>query len=307
MTFSRRDFLASSASALAVGLGSRRAFAQAAAPQPPPETKFVDLRRGVGMFIGSGGTIGYLVNGAGAVAIDSQFANTATIAVAGLKTRTPKGIEMLLNTHHHGDHTGGNLVFRGAVNRIVGHVQCLEWHKKTAAAAKSESQTSFADTTFTDSWKSDFGDEVIQARYYGPGHTSGDAVYHLEKANVVHLGDLLFNRAHPNIDRAAGASTGNWITVLERVAKAHANDAIFIAGHAKDNSVQCAKADVLRFRDYLSLCMDTAKKAIAAGQAKEELQKMTALKGFEDNASPNARLTLGFVLGLCYDELTEKK
>ncbi len=303
MSVTRRGFLATSASTLALGLGRGRLFAQAAAP---PVTSFTDLRRGVGMFMGSGGTIGYLVNDAGAVAIDSQFANTAEIAVAGLKQRAPKGIEMLLNTHHHGDHTGGNLVFRGAVKRIVGHENCLAWHRKTAAAAKSESQTSFADTTFTDSWKTSFGDETIQARYYGPGHTSGDAVYHLEKANVVHMGDLLFNRAHPNIDRAAGASTANWITVLEKVGKAHSNDAIFIAGHAKDNNVRCAKADLMRFRDYLTLCMDTAKKALAAGQSKEELQKMTTLPGFEDNASPNARLTLGFVLGLCYDELSEK-
>ena len=305
MSVTRRDFLASSASALALGLNVRPASAQSAAA--PPVTSFSDLRRGVGMFIGTGGTIGYLVNSAGAVAIDSQFANTATTAVAGLKARAPQGIEMLLNTHHHGDHTGGNLVFRGAVKRIVGHVNCLEWHKKMAADAKSESQTSFADTTFTDSWKTSFGDETIQARYYGAGHTNGDAVYHFEKANVVHMGDLLFNRAHPNIDRAAGASTGNWITVLEKVAKAHSNDAIFIAGHAKDNIVQCVKADLMRFRDYLSLCMETARKARAAGQSRDELQKLTALKGFEDNASPNARLTLGFVLGLCYDELMEKK
>ncbi len=306
MSVTRRDFLTTSASTLALGLTARRTVAQPAAAAPP-ETKFVDLRRGVGMFLGTGGTIGYLVNTAGAVAIDSQFANTAAIAVAGLKTRSPKGIEMLLNTHHHGDHTGGNLVFRGAVTRIVGHVNCLASHKKAAADAKTESQTSFADTTFTDRWKSSFGDETIQARYYGAGHTSGDAVYHFENANVVHMGDLLFNRAHPNIDRAAGASTASWITVLEKVGKAHSNDTIFIAGHAKDNTVQCAKPDLMRFRDYLSLCMDTAKKAIAAGQAKDELQKMTALKGFEDNASPNARLTLGFVLGLCYDELMEKK
>jgi len=307
MSLTRRDFLATSASTLALGLAQPRLSAQPGAAQPPPETKFVDLRRGVGMFIGTGGTIGYLVNSTGAVAIDSQFANTAAIAVAGLKTRAPQGIEMLLNTHHHGDHTGGNLVFRVAVKRIVGHENCLAWHKKTAAAAQAESQTSFADTTFTDSWKTSFGDETIQARYYGAGHTSGDAVYHFEKANVVHMGDLLFNRAHPNIDRAAGASTASWISVLEKVARAHSNDTIFIAGHAKDNTVQCTKADVARFRDYLSLCMDTAKKSIAAGQTKEELQKMTALKGFEDNASPNARLTLGFVLGLCYDELTGKK
>lgn len=305
MPVTRRDFLTTSAATLALGLTARRGVAQPAAA--PPETKFVDLRRGVGMFIGTGGTIGYLVNAAGAVAIDSQFANTAAIAVAGLKTRSPKGIEMLLNTHHHGDHTGGNLVFRGAVTRIVGHVNCLASHKKMAADAKTESQTSFADTTFTDRWRSSFGDETIQARYYGAGHTNGDAVYHFEKANVVHMGDLLFNRAHPNIDRAAGASTAHWITVLEKVSKAHSNDAIFIAGHAKDNTVQCTKADLARFRDYLSLCLDTARKAIAAGQSKDALQQMTVLKGFEDNASPNARLTLGFVLGLCYDELTEKK
>lgn len=306
MPVTRRTFLSTTASTLALGLGPARAFAQPAAAAPPV-TSFAELRRGVGMFLGSGGTIGWLVNGAGAVAIDSQFANTAAIAVAGLKQRAPQGIEMLLNTHHHGDHTGGNQVFRGAVKRIVAQVNCLEWHRKTAAAAKSEAQTSFADTTFTDAWKTSFGDETIQARYYGAGHTSGDAVYHFEKADVVHMGDLLFNRAHPNIDRAAGASTASWITVLEKVGKAHGADTIFIAGHAKDNAVRCTKADVLRFRDYLSLCMDTARKAIAAGQSKDELQKMTVLPGFEDNASPNARLTLGFVLGLCFDELTEKK
>lgn len=307
MSVTRRTFLSATASTLTLGLGPSRGFAQPAAQAPPPVTSFTDLRRGVGLFKGSGGTIGYLVNKSGAVVVDSQFANTAAIAVEGLKVRAPQGIQMLLNTHHHGDHTGGNLVFRGVVHRIVAHANCLAWHQKTAAAAKAESQTSFADTTFTDDWKTSFGDEVVHGRYYGAGHTSGDAVYHFEKANVVHMGDLLFNRAHPNIDRAAGASTASWITVLERVAKAHANDTIFIAGHGKDNSVQCTKVEVLRFRDYLSLSMATAKKAIAAGQSKEELQKMTLLPGFEDNASPNARLTLGFVLGLCYDELTEKK
>ena len=307
MSVTRRDFFATSASTLALGLAQTRLFAQPAAPAAPPVTSFTDLRRGVGIFKGSGGTIGYLVNGAGALAIDSQFANTAEIAVAGLKQRAPQGIEMLLNTHHHGDHTGGNLVFREAVKRIVAHVNCLEWHKKTAAAAQTEGQTSFADTTFADGWKASFGDETIQGRYYGAGHTSGDAVYHFEKANVVHMGDLLFNRAHPNIDRPAGASVANWITVLDTVARAHSNDTIFIAGHGKENAVHCAKTDVAHFRGYLSRCLDTAKKAIAAGQSKDDLLKATTVPGFEDTIALNARLTAGFVLGVCFDELTEKK
>ena len=307
MPVTRRMFLSTSASALALGLGPARAFAQPAAAAAPPATSFVELRRGVGMFLGSGGTIGYLVNGAGAAAIDSQFANTAAIAVTGLRQRAPPGIEMLLNTHHHGDHTGGNQVFRGAVKRIVAHANCLEWHRKTAAAAKSEAQTSFADTTFSGEWKTSFGDETIQARYYGAGHTSGDAVYHFEKADVVHMGDLLFNRAHPNIDRPAGASVSNWIVVLDKVARAHGNDTIFIAGHGKDNAVRCGKAEVTHFRGYLAACMDTAKKAVAAGTPKAALLTTTAPPGFEDTIALNARLTAGFVLGVCFDELTEKK
>ena len=214
---------------------------------------------------------------------------------------------MLINTHHHGDHTGGNQVFRASVTRIVGHVNCLESHRKAAADAKTEGQQSFADTTFTDQWRTDFGGESIQARYYGPGHTGGDAVIHLEKANVVHMGDLLFNRAHPNIDRPAGAQVANWITLLDKVASAHAADTIFIAGHAVDNNVQCTKAELAHFRNYLTASLDTARKAIAAGQSKDELVKTASLTGFEDTTALNARLTQGFVLGICYDELTEKK
>ena len=72
-------------------------------------------------------------------------------------------------------------------------------------------------------------------------------------------------------------------------------------------SADSVKADVAHFRGYLSLCMDMAKKAIAAGQAKDDLQKTTSLPGFDDTVALNARLTAGFVLGVCFDELTERK
>lgn len=307
MSFTRRHFLASSAAALSAGLTPRRVSAQAPATTPPPVTRFEDLRRGAGLFIARGGTIGYLVNDAGALAIDSQYADTAPLAMAGLKQRTPKGLELVLNTHHHGDHTGGNQVFRATARRIVGHVNCLEWHRKASAAAKTEGQQSYADTTFTDEWRTDFGGETVRARYYGAGHTSGDAVIHFEQANVVHMGDLLFNRAHPNIDRPAGAQVAHWVTVLDRVAAAHSADTIFVAGHGKDNDVRCTKAHLTHFRDYLTASLDATRKAIASGQSKDELVKTTALAGFEDTIALNARLTQGFVLGVCFDELTGAK
>lgn len=307
MFLTRRRFLAHSASTVVLGVGAGRAVAQPGPPLTAPPPTFRDLRRGVGTITSMGGAIGYLVNDAGAMAVDSQYASTAPAAVAGLRQRSPTGIELLCNTHHHADHTGGNQVFRGAVRRIVAHANCVAWHKKTAAASGTEAQNSFADTTFTDRWKTGFGDETVQARYYGAGHTSGDAVYHFERANVVHMGDLLFNRAHPNIDRPAGAHLGHWVTVLEQVMKAHGADTIFIAGHGRDNAVQCTRADLQHFRDYLSACLDLARTAVKAGQPRDALVATTAIRGFEDTVPLNARLTAGFVLGQCYDELTEKR
>lgn len=255
------------------------------------------------MFIGQGGTIGYLVNADGAVAVDSQFMNTATICAAGLKERAPKGIAMLLNTHHHGDHTGGNKAY--GVSKIVAHENCLKSHRATTE--KNPHEQAYATATFTDVWTEKFGNETIEMRYFGPGHTGGDAVIHFQQANVMHMGDLLFNRAHPNIDRAQGANVANWIKVLDAVAARASNDTIFIAGHAKDNAVRNTKAEITHFRNYLTAALEHARAGVKAGQSKEEVQKLPALKGFEDNVSPSARLTMAFVLGICYDEVTNAK
>ena len=110
MSVTRRQFVSTSIlSVAALGVSRRPLAAQAAgqapAAQPPVVTKFEEIRRGVGYFSGNAGTIGYLVNDGGAIVVDSQFMPTAEICVAGLKQRAPKGIEMLINTHHHGDHT----------------------------------------------------------------------------------------------------------------------------------------------------------------------------------------------------------
>jgi len=72
----------------------------------------------------------------------------------------------------------------------------------------------------------------IEGRYFGPGHTGGDAVFHFQRANVMHMGDLLFNRAHPNIDRPAGANIASWIRALEQATDA-ASSALCGEGRAE--------------------------------------------------------------------------
>src|SRR5690349_4713460 len=116
MALSRRAFISISAAApvaLALGKGaSLRAWQQQPAPAPPINGVFTPIRKDVGYFTARGGTIGYLINKDGVLVVDSQFVDSAKICIAGLKERSKnRGVDVLVNTHHHGDHTGGNPAF----------------------------------------------------------------------------------------------------------------------------------------------------------------------------------------------------
>src|SRR5262245_39961816 len=140
MTLTRRTFLMTSA--VLAGTVSR-ALGQAAGAQAAP--RFEALRNNVGVFTARGGTLGWLISPVGIVIVDSQFADTAATALAGVKERSTRAIDMLINSHHHGDHTGGNQVFRPAVGKIVAHRRVPELMKTVAAAAKTEAAQAYPD------------------------------------------------------------------------------------------------------------------------------------------------------------------
>ena len=311
MSPTRRDFLTTSSLVVASSVLDRLdLFAQTPAqaptpPQPPPPTTaFADIRRNVGTFTGQGGTIGWLVNTSGAVAVDAQYPATAKTCVEGLQQRSAKGVELLINTHYHVDHTGGNPAFRPVVKQIVQQERCAKLHRETTEKAGTSAQQAYADITFGESWSREIGDEKVWGYYYGPGHTGGDAVIVFERANVVHMGDLMFNRIHPRVDGASGASMQNWISILERVAKRH-NDASFIFGHAKPGQPVTGPAkDLLYFRDYMTAVLQFVRKGIAAKQSKEEIAKAQELPGFPEHVSNGTVLTLASTLNSAYDELS---
>jgi glyoxylase-like metal-dependent hydrolase (beta-lactamase superfamily II) len=300
MNITRRQFIGSAALA-AAGPSMLRSFAGA---QQVPATKFEDIRGGVGIFTGQGGTIGWVTTSDGVIAVDSQFPATAQICIDGLRERSAKGIQMLINTHHHADHVGGNPAFRAVVKKIVQNERTAKYHKNTTTANAAEQ--AYADMTFGESWSTTLGAEKVWGRYYGAGHTGGDSVIIFEKANVVHMGDLLFSHMHPFIDLPNGASIESWIKVLAKVADDY-KDATFISGHAKAGlPLTGSRADVLKFRDYLSAVIDHARKAVRARQSVEELAKTVSLPGFEDFATNGARLSLAAVLTTAHQELTAK-
>jgi cyclase len=284
MTLSRREFVALSSLGFVGTFSSRDAWAQApaGAAQPPAVPEFKTVRRGVGTFTARGGTIGYLVTPDAVVVVDSQFADTAPMFLEGLKPKTTRKIDILINSHHHPDHTGGNKVMQPAVTKIVAHANVPALQRRQAAAQNGEANQAYADTTFEKDWKVSLGGETVSARYYGPAHTSGDVAITFERANIVHLGDLMSFQRNPRADRPAGASVMNWSRVLENVTKDHSSDTVYIFGHSKvGERVTGSSKDVLELRDYLSAMVEFTKKQIAAGTSQEALLKTAAIPGFE--------------------------
>jgi cyclase len=308
VAMNRRDFLLRSSLMVTAGLLSRSPLAAQPAPgtATPPVTAFHPLRRNVGYFTGRGGTIGWLANADAVLAVDTQFPETAAICLAGLPGRDGRMLDAVINTHHHGDHTGGNGVFKPAAKTIVAHANVPRLQLAAAERAGTVDRQVFANETFPEVWRRELGDEIVTAQYHGPAHTGGDVIVHFERANVVHMGDLMFNRLYPVIDRPSGASIRKWIGVLEETVANYPADAIYIFGHGSPKfGVTGGHAELLVFRDYLSGLLAHAEKEIAAGKEKAEVVALENLPGFPDFHTPLPN-RLGINLSVAYDELTEK-
>jgi cyclase len=298
MPWTRRDFLRLSALGLVAGAAPRTLLARASV------APLRELRRNVGIFSARGGTMGWLLNRQGALVVDSQFPDTARHCLDGLEAWGGVPVDALVNTHHHGDHTGGNAVFRDATRRIVAQDSALRLHRQAAEAAGTEAAQAFADTTFDREWTVEVGDERVRARHYGAAHTGGDCTVFFENADIVHMGDLVFNRAYPFIDRAGGASVRGWIRLLDAVAAEHTRDTIFVFGHANAAfGVTGGLADLQVQRDFLTAVLEVAARAIAAGHSRDEATRIDTLPGFPDHIAPATWLTLGNAVGAAYDEL----
>ena len=303
----RRDFLAGTALVAAgltvVGRGGLRAQAAGGAAAGDGAEGWVPLRRNMGIFNGRGGTIGWLADNRARVAVDTQFPDTAARALALLRRGREGPLDVTINTHHHGDHTAGNGVFGPASRQLVAHANVPAAQRRQAKQRGTLDAQVYATTTFTDQWRMDLGDEVVAAKYFGPAHTSGDVVVYFEKANVAHLGDLMFNRLYPVIDGPAGANIGNWAKILDRIVAEYPADVIFVFGHGKSSfGVTGGREELAVLRDYLLGLLDFTAAQIAAGKSREEILTTANLPGFPDfhQDLPNQ---LGNNLGVAYDEL----
>jgi cyclase len=265
--------------------------------------KITMLRNDIGVFTERGGTIAFLLSKKGIVVVDAQFPDQSKHLIDELKKRSDKPFHLLINTHHHGDHTAGNISFKGIVPHVLAHENSLTNQKNVAVANKSEDTQLYPDQTYTNTWEEKFGKERINLSYHGAGHTNGDSFIHFEHANIVHCGDLVFNRRHPFVDRGAGANIKSWINVLDKGVNKFDNDTIYVFGHAATGYEVTGKADDLKkFGDYLGKVLQFTEGEIKAGKTKDEILKAKSIPGADEWKGDGIERPLQ----AAYEELTAK-
>jgi len=256
-----------------------------------------------GIFTEKGGTILFTLTGSGVVVVDSQFPDTAPHLIEELQKKTTTGFNMLVNTHHHGDHTAGNIAFKGLVGKVLAHENSKINQQNAAVLNKTEDKQLYPTDIYKDTWSANIDKEKVSLHYFGAGHTNGDSIVHFENAGIIHMGDLVFNRRHPYVDRKAGAHIKSWISVLNRTVETFGDKTRFVCGHAGQGyDVLITKDDIRAFAKYLNDTYNYVEGAVKAGKTKEEILKTTEIPGSPDWKGDGIERPLS----AAYGEITEK-
>lgn len=266
-----------------------------------PAWKIKMLTKEIGVFTEKGGTILFMLSKDGIVVVDSQFPEQSQHLIDELKKKSEKPFRLLINTHHHADHSGGNIAFKGLVQNVLAHENSKANQQKVAIEKKTEDKQLYPDQTYGTTWCEKIGKEKICLHYFGAGHTNGDSFIHFQHANIVHVGDLVFNRRHPFVDRSAGASMSNWIQVLNKAENTFNKKTTFVCGHAAEGyDILATQDDVKLFGDYLGKTLQFVEREIKAGKTKDEILKATSIPGAPEWKGDG----ISRPLGAAFDELT---
>ncbi|MCK5701018.1 MAG: MBL fold metallo-hydrolase [Cyclobacteriaceae bacterium] len=302
MTSSRRNFIQKSMfTAAGISVAQQSLLAKIFMDELPYTMK--PLRNNVGFFTERGGTIGWMISKNGIVVVDTQFPEQSKHLIDAIKKQSDRKIDLLINTHHHGDHSSGNIAFKGIVEIILAHENSKKNQMRVAKERGNEAGQLYPDTTFSKEWSNQVGEETITLKYFGPAHTDGDAIIHFENANIVHMGDLIFNRRFPFIDKSAGASIKNWIQVLESAQKTYDTDTIFIFGHSGEGYDIVGNMDDIKAKqNFLSRLLEIVNSEIQAGKSQEAILKIKSIKGAEEWSGNG----IGRCLSIAYQELNSE-
>jgi glyoxylase-like metal-dependent hydrolase (beta-lactamase superfamily II) len=294
---------------------ARAPAAEAGAPATPPipvdeklagvTIKVEKVAGTVYMLEGAGGNIAVSVGDDGIVLVDDQFAPLAGKIRDALKGITPRPIRVVLNTHWHGDHTGGNAFF-GAGAPIVAHENVrkrlvsggpkFKIGDKELGPIPPAAPGALPIVTFQDKVSVHLNGEEIRALHMPSGHTDGDVVVYFTKSNVVHMGDDFVTYGFPVVDLVSGGSVKGLIAAIDKVVKDLPPDVKVIPGHGKLSTIEDMKALSAKLKDCVKLVEAEAKR-------KKSLDEVKAAKPLAKYAD----MDKGFVSADMFVELVYKE
>jgi glyoxylase-like metal-dependent hydrolase (beta-lactamase superfamily II) len=253
------------------------ATAELAAQGDTTRIQTVPVAPGVYMLVGNGGNIGVSTGDDVVFLVDDQFAPLTRKIIDAVKGVSDKPIKFLLNTHWHGDHTGGNENFGAAGVVIVAHdnvrqrMSVDQFMARFNQTVKASPKAALPVVTFAEMVTFHLNGDDIHAIHVKNAHTDGDAVVHWQTANVMHMGDTYFNGMYPFIDLGSGGSIDGLITAVT-TALGYANEGTkIIPGHGPLSN----KAEMQAYRDMLVGAREQVAKLVAQ---KKTLAEVLAAK-----------------------------
>ena len=198
--------------------------------------KTTKLSDNVYMLVGSGGNIGVSAGEDGIFIIDDQFAQLTPKIIEAIKAISDKPLQFLVNTHYHGDHTGGNENMAKQGVKIIAH----ENVRKRLVDGES-SQDALPIITFNDRVNVHMNGEDVNVHHVAHAHTDGDAMLYFTKSNVLHTGDTYFHKRYPYIDVKSGGGIDGYIKAVKKGLSLINDTTKIIPGHGEvSNKVEYA-------------------------------------------------------------------
>ena len=201
------------------------------------EIETIQVSGNVYMLVGAGGNIGLSVGDDGAFVIDDQFAPLSEKILAAIAAVTDADVKFLVNTHFHGDHTGGNEAFGAAGALIVAHenvrarMSTDQFREIFNQPIPASPAGALPIVTFTDEMTFHWNGDTIRAIHVAPAHTDGDTILYFQGANVIHMGDTFFNGFYPFIDVSSDGDINGIIAAGYRALAISNEDTAIIPGH----------------------------------------------------------------------------
>jgi glyoxylase-like metal-dependent hydrolase (beta-lactamase superfamily II) len=230
------------------------------------------------MLEGAGGNIGASVGEDGIVVVDDQYAPLADRIQAALKGITDKPVRFIINTHYHGDHTGGNEFFQKQAP-VIAHDNVRKRLEEGGAAGnggsvhleqKAQPKGALPIITFDHDVTVHLNGEDIRALHFPAGHTDGDSVIYFPKSNVVHMGDDFVTYGFPFIDVNSGGSIDGMISGVENAIAQLPPDVKIIPGHGPVSNLDDVHAYVKMLKETRAAVQDALDKKMTLEQMKEK-------------------------------------